>query len=143
MLPLLPPPTFKKHMELTKLYYYFDTYVGTGSADDPWRPSLSDAYAGVQAIDLRPDPSVSGHCLVASSQPVSSSGSVLLTDDLDSNVTDQGVQIASSWGITFNTSMTWRQAISILLDGNSVIVNGKTLPGLIGNTISLGGVQSL
>lgn len=125
------------------MYYYLDTYVGSGTVDDPWRPSLSNIVDGVQAIDLRPDPTVGGHCLSAALSQVSASGVTLLTTNLDSNISSQAINLAASWGLTFTSDMTWRQAILILLDGKSLVVNGKHGNKLVGRSVNLGGEQIL
>ena len=51
---------------------YLDTYVGTGTEDDPFRPALADLAADWSAIDLRPDPTTTaGRCLVRCTAPAS------------------------------------------------------------------------
>ena len=68
--------------------YYLDTWVGSGTEADPFRPALADVVADWTVIDLRRDPTVAaGRCLVRCDAPPSlPADTVRLSDTPDGQV---------------------------------------------------------
>lgn len=98
--------------------YYLARYVGSGTDDNPFRPSGSDLPDFAGAIDLRPDPTQpNGFALTAALLPLPSSPNrITLTDDPDERSATLRQRIESRLGLNLDDHPFRRLVAHLLLD---------------------------
>lgn len=101
--------------------YYLSKYIGTGTDDDPFRPSGADDVEGWSAIDLRPDKGVvDGFGLFASPSVLATSPNRLtLTDDPDEDSSTIRTRLENRLGVNLDQMRFRRLILHLLLDRGS------------------------
>lgn len=111
--------------------FYICQCVGTGAADNPFRPLVADKVTDYSAIDLRPDPSSSaGRFLVATEQNAGLLGTLgsLLTSDLDDVSLATRLALQNELGITLDVGRTFRRHVRDILTVHARTDGSRWLP---------------
>lgn len=96
--------------------YYLAAYVGTGTDDDPFRPSGAELRETWGSIDLRPPGSAVGRALLVVDEPLPPSPSRLyLGDDLDGLSSTVRRKIEGHLGVPLDGTTSLRRLIARLL----------------------------
>lgn len=97
--------------------YYLAAYIGSGTDDDPYRPSGVDGVDEWHSIDLRPPGDVEGRAILRVPAPLPPSPQrVRLGDDLDASIAKARSAVAEHLGVRLDAStVTVRHLIADLL----------------------------
>lgn len=95
--------------------FYLSTYVGSGSEQDPFRPSGADEVGEWSSIDLRPPGVAEGRCLLVVPDALPpAAGLVALGDDLDDRSTTLRKGLASRLGLNLDDGPLRRIVFDLL-----------------------------